>query len=782
MKHLYLLLAGGLILAPISGSAQHFLDNLPKGDSTQKVTLVPTQSGMEVPLDRNPFWTSAEGGLYCTTGLIWRDCNNDGSIDAFFSAGNDIYRVNNFIYLTFKGTLPPEASWTSTDRQRSGHCAVGDIDDNGYPDFAVSNFIDAYLGRMTMYLNPDGIPNRDPDWLSGDGLWSFSCALGDADNDGDLDLAVATGSEYVPDYESDRIYYNVDGMLEDLPSWMSKPLTAAMDVTWGDVDNDGDLDLAFAYDVTGAALYYNNAGQIKTSPDWEASPRQSANTLIFGDVNNDGWLDLIVAFNFQHTPGGYFRAYFNDGTGILDTLPGWQSSTAGFGSALALCDYDNDGDDDLAAGQWEVNPIFIYENTGSTFTTDPVWQPDTVTIVEELAWVDIDGFHCREIADTIYADDHRKLFYLRHHPLYSIDSVLVDGVVLGHPDYCYDLISGWISLAARPNDSVVAYYKYSTANDLTVANWDTHSMAFTNSANLVRPYADEPRVGYAPLPVQFYDSTYQAGDWLWEFGDGNSSDAKDPVHVYEQPGPFNVTLNVLLNEGWNQGGYANWIKVIADTLSGTDESGFAGGSIEMKISAVNNFPVDYFKVPVEFGGDLPLIYDSFSTAGCRTEYFAIQDYLHYDVFWSKRFTLRLRTALDGSQPEVEVGSGLIARLYFTIDPSAEEGQTTLVAIDGYEDFLPMFHGSLLGYEPWVNSGLVTWGCCEDIRGNVNGDSEEQIDVNDIIWFAEWLFSGGPESPCPPEADVNGDEQTDVQDLIYLVDYVFNSGSPPADCQ
>lgn len=52
-----------------------------------------------------------------------------------------------------------------------------------------------------------------------------------------------------------------------------------------------------------------------------------------------------------------------------------------------------------------------------------------------------------------------------------------------------------------------------------------------------------PRTGEAPLSVRFYDySTGPVDTWAWEFGDGGTSDEKDPEHVYTQSGSFPVTL------------------------------------------------------------------------------------------------------------------------------------------------------------------------------------------------------------------------------------------------
>jgi PKD repeat protein len=50
-------------------------------------------------------------------------------------------------------------------------------------------------------------------------------------------------------------------------------------------------------------------------------------------------------------------------------------------------------------------------------------------------------------------------------------------------------------------------------------------------------------MGFTPLEVQFTDETPgEFNAWSWDFGDGGTSDLQNPVHTYEVPGPFTVSL------------------------------------------------------------------------------------------------------------------------------------------------------------------------------------------------------------------------------------------------
>ncbi len=73
------------------------------------------------------------------------------------------------------------------------------------------------------------------------------------------------------------------------------------------------------------------------------------------------------------------------------------------------------------------------------------------------------------------------------------------------------------------------------------------------------------------------------------------------------------------------------------------------------------------------------------------------------------------------------------------------------------------------------------GCCIGMRGNVNGDSEDVVDITDLIYLVDYSFGTGPAPACDEEADVNGDGAVDIGDVIYLVDYSFGSGPAPVAC-
>ena len=102
---------------------------------------------------------------------------------------------------------------------------------------------------------------------------------------------------------------------------------------------------------------------------------------------------------------------------------------------------------------------------------------------------------------------------------------------------------------------------YSAAGNYTV-NLTASNLNGTNStfANII---VSEPPVlpvadfssnvisGYAPLSVQFTDSSENATGWNWDFGDGNTSTEQNPTHIYSSVGNYAVNLTVSNENGTN---------------------------------------------------------------------------------------------------------------------------------------------------------------------------------------------------------------------------------------
>jgi hypothetical protein len=179
--------------------------------------------------------------------------------------------------------LESTPSWQSAEASLQGFLAAADWDQDGYPEVAVSKWVNYQSG---IYDNRDGLLQTVPIWTTGDDDSDKGVAFADVDGDGWQDLALG--------HDPTQLWQQDDGAMT--LAWESgATYHGHSDLRFCDVDQDGDQDLAECHFSDGKVhIYLNRDGVLDTAPSWTYDSPTVGTAIAFGDLNGDQWPDLVV--------------------------------------------------------------------------------------------------------------------------------------------------------------------------------------------------------------------------------------------------------------------------------------------------------------------------------------------------------------------------------------------------------------------------------------------------------------------------------------------------------
>lgn len=257
------------------------------------------------------------------------DIDNDGDIDLFIARGDSL---PNLLYMNDGGVF--------TDRAQPNIALPNNGTKNyklsgpSFADIDGDNNLDLFVGGLdgdpsfVFKGNGDGTFTDVTAGSGIDGMSAFntlSSALGDYDNDGDLDLVLAhwgTPRDATAPGDTETLWRNDSAAGVIIFTSVSEPSGVA------------------------AALALNLNGVLGPNHDYTFSPN-------FADINGDGWMDILNVSDFR---GSGLFINNQDGT-FSDVTDRTQiNDNNGMGSAVA--DYDNDGDMDWFVSSVDGNRLY----------------------------------------------------------------------------------------------------------------------------------------------------------------------------------------------------------------------------------------------------------------------------------------------------------------------------------------------------------------------------------------------------------------------------------------
>jgi hypothetical protein len=373
---------GFLVLAAVSASLPVFDVKTPRG---LDFILQNSPTGRKYLIETMP------------GGVALLDYNNDGLLDMFFVNGGNInpaspdnFDRHNRKYWNRLYRQSADGSFTDVTEQAGlanagdGNygmgVAVGDYDNDGFPDLYVTSY-----GKNILYHNNGDGTFTDVTAKAGvaGGGWSVSAGFVDYDNDGKLDLFVTRYMDwdtahnkdcggnyhtYCPPGEFPRttnlLFRNRgDGTFEDVSakSGIAARKGHGLGVAFADYDGDGFTDIYVANDGMQQYLFHNNGDGTFKEVGLEAGAALNVDGgplsgmgVVFQDYDNDGRPDVIVTTLPRQT----YAVFHNDGKGSFSDhglqtgLNAMSGVTSGWG--VGLEDFDNDGQKDIFVMQGHV--------------------------------------------------------------------------------------------------------------------------------------------------------------------------------------------------------------------------------------------------------------------------------------------------------------------------------------------------------------------------------------------------------------------------------------------
>ncbi|MBN3035694.1 MAG: VCBS repeat-containing protein [Bacteroidales bacterium] len=479
-------------------------------------------------------WTVQMTGDFGYGGIAAGDVNNDGHMDVGYGMHHDYSSTDlgdQLIEVALgDGTGTSWIPWDdglATNGEDWGMFGTdfADIDNDGDLDLGSVSF--GCCAGVHVYLNL-----MNGSWVQSFGLLNGNSTerfvFGDINNDSHTDFIVG--------HSFGAVYFG-DGTGSFIPAGGNLPGVGSVGYfgpSLGDIDNDGDKDLAFIT-TTGLQVWGWDQDQglwIDLSGNLPAGNNYEETQLY--DMNADGHTDLAAYGN------GTFTLWLGDGTG--NWTQDAQFTTTGISDCKAFRvggDVDHNGYPDIImvaeGGSWPS-----YQNHLKCYRESSV--PQNLSVHPILP-------HGHEV---FRQGSVQFLDWLSAVPAGTATQARLQFSATG-------LSGTWLNIAdSIPNNgrfqwtvpmvfSDSCYIKYTIFSTSSEVSALTGPFSVTGENILQAEFSGDPTLGAAPLQVSFTDlSTGMITEWEWDFDHDGTIDSQEqnPVWVYDDPGIYSVWLRI----------------------------------------------------------------------------------------------------------------------------------------------------------------------------------------------------------------------------------------------
>jgi hypothetical protein len=420
----------------------------------------------------------------------------------------------------------------SPERTMAGGAAAGDYDNDGWIDLYV---LGGNLTQNRLFRNNGDGTFTDVAAQAGVGLpgtIGMGATWADWNGDGRLDLfvgAIAPSDPWLFRNEGDGTFTDVTAA-----SGVNIPIDT-FSATFGDIDNDDDLDLLMAHWAVAAGpghVWKNDGDGTFTMADldvgyvgWDSAGADYSFVYNLADLNDDGWMDMLVASDYETS-----HVFMNDGDGTFTDATDHAVIKDDNGMGSTVADYDRDGDLD-----WFVSSILnvskgkvgnrLYRNDGgvladatdSAGVADGLWGwAASFQDFNNDGWLDI--YHVNGWTTPMWTQDSSRMF-------------VSDG------DGTFTESASPLGVAHPGQGRGVCCFDYDRDGDvdLFLANNSEPCVLYRNDGGNDESWLDVKLVGLPPnteaIGARIY-ATVGSVVQMWEMRCGNNFLSQDPAEAH----------------------------------------------------------------------------------------------------------------------------------------------------------------------------------------------------------------------------------------------------------
>ena len=180
-------------------------------------------------------------------------------------------------------------------------------------------------------------------------------------------------------------------------------------------------------------------------------------------------------------------------------------------------------------------------------------------------------------------------------------------------------------------------------------------------------------------------------------------------------------------------------------------------------------PLKGMAIPIEFPAEVSIC--SLSTEGLVTENWNRP----YEEIGETDFFISLA---DMSGEQIDTGQTTVLNIFYTYDsPDCRVDQTFSWDTTFYDDPFRQLAFTDTAFQT-IHPSFDPVGSETTVEAYVPGDASDDgvVDISDLVYLVDYMFTGGPVPPCMLWVDVNGDCEYDISDLVMMVSYMFTGGA------